>query len=320
MILILSDEHEPTTDLVIDWLLYYKKDFIRISEENSIKLHSIYKKENAFEAVFIVIKEDNEEIYINTSQVTSFWYRRSRLNVEIPQIYLDNTNFQAIFNSFILEEYESAIRFLYFILSQKKNVNKFEDTYLSKMDVLYEALKLNIPIPDTIICSNKKDLIAFFNKHKGKIITKTIGDPTALYWNDLKLYTSQVNLDEIPDFFCLSLFQEMLDKLFEIRTFYLNGTFFSSAIFSQKDEKTKIDFRQYNEELPNRVVPYKIPVEIENKLRLLMDHLKLNSGSIDIVYTKNHQYVFLEVNPLGQFEQVSFPCNYNLFKEIAIAL
>jgi len=45
MILILSDEHEPTTDLVIDWLLYYKKDFIRISEENSIKLHSIIKKE-----------------------------------------------------------------------------------------------------------------------------------------------------------------------------------------------------------------------------------------------------------------------------------
>jgi hypothetical protein len=43
----------------------------------------------------------------------------------------------------------------------------------------------------------------------------------------------------------------------------------------------------------------------------------LTSGSLDVVLTTQYEYVFLEVNPIGQFEQVSVPCNYNLFKTIA---
>jgi hypothetical protein len=33
--------------------------------------------------------------------------------------------------------------------------------------------------------------------------------------------------------------------------------------------------------------------------------------------TKKGEYVFLEVNPIGQFGMVSAPCNYNLEKKIA---
>ena len=36
MILILTDENEPTTDLIIDWLIYLKKDFVRFSFKNEI--------------------------------------------------------------------------------------------------------------------------------------------------------------------------------------------------------------------------------------------------------------------------------------------
>jgi len=43
----------------------------------------------------------------------------------------------------------------------------------------------------------------------------------------------------------------------------------------------------------------------------------LNSGSIDILVTPNNEYVFLEVNPVGQFGMVSQPCNYYLEKRIA---
>ena len=48
-----------------------------------------------------------------------------------------------------------------------------------------------------------------------------------------------------------------------------------------------------------------------------MDNLKLNSGSIDLVYTKDEDYYFLEVNPVGQFAMVSEPCNYYLEKIVA---
>ena len=48
-----------------------------------------------------------------------------------------------------------------------------------------------------------------------------------------------------------------------------------------------------------------------------MSCLGLDSGSIDMVVTKEGDFVFLEVNPVGQFNQVSKPCNYFLEKEIS---
>ena len=111
-----------------------------------------------------------------------------------------------------------------------------------------------------------------------------------------------------------------MDKLFEIRTFYLKRTCYSSAIFSQNDEKTKVDFRNYNYENPNRTPPFRLPKNIEKSIDLLMKKLDMTSGSLDFVYTKSKKFVFLEVNPIGQFQQVSLPCNYYLEKQIALAL
>lgn len=48
-----------------------------------------------------------------------------------------------------------------------------------------------------------------------------------------------------------------------------------------------------------------------------MTKVEMNSGSIDMIVTLNNNYVFLEVNPVGQFWQVSYLCNYYLEKKIA---
>ena len=92
------------------------------------------------------------------------------------------------------------------------------------------------------------------------------------------------------------------------------------VIFSQNTEGTKTDFRNYNLSKPNRKMRYALPKEIENKIGKLMDSLNLNCGSIDIIYTTKKEYVFLEVNPVGQFGMVSTPCNYALEKQIAKTL
>lgn len=51
-----------------------------------------------------------------------------------------------------------------------------------------------------------------------------------------------------------------------------------------------------------------------------MEVIDLNSGSIDMLVSKKNEYIFLEVNPIGQFAQVSYPCNYYIQKEIASEL
>lgn len=90
------------------------------------------------------------------------------------------------------------------------------------------------------------------------------------------------------------------------------------AIFSQNDNKTSVDFRNYNLKKPNRVVPYKLPSYIENKLLKFAKSADLDTGSFDLIVTKKEkEYVFLEVNPYGQFGWLSKNCNYYLEKLIA---
>ena len=48
-----------------------------------------------------------------------------------------------------------------------------------------------------------------------------------------------------------------------------------------------------------------------------MDLLNLDNGSIDIILTPDKEYVFLEVNAVGQFGMVSVPCNYFLEEKFA---
>lgn len=114
-----------------------------------------------------------------------------------------------------------------------------------------------------------------------------------------------------------SLLQQNIDKKYELRIFYLNEKCYSMAIFSQNDEQTKVDFRNYNWDKPNRNVPYTLPNKIKNKLIIFMNSMGLKTGSIDLIVTPKDDYIFLEVNPVGQYGMVSIPCSYNLDYEIA---
>jgi hypothetical protein len=39
-----------------------------------------------------------------------------------------------------------------------------------------------------------------------------------------------------------------------------------------------------------------------------------------MVYTTDNRYVFLEINPVGQYDMVGKPMNFNLDKKIALWL
>ena len=174
---------------------------------------------------------------------------------------------------------------------------------------------------ETSVTNSKKELEEF-RERVGSVITKGIHE--SLHFSDddcfYSVYTEEIdndNIDQLSEYFYPSLFQSKLEKEYEIRSFYIDGEFYSMAIFSQSDETTKVDFRKYNEKKPNRNVPFKLPNEISLKLKLFMHEMDLSSGSIDLVYTISNEFIFLEVNPVGQFAMTSEPCNYYLEKTIA---
>jgi glutathione synthase/RimK-type ligase-like ATP-grasp enzyme len=125
------------------------------------------------------------------------------------------------------------------------------------------------------------------------------------------------DIEALADRFCPMLLQEYTEKDVELRIFFIEQKLFTMAIFSQLDEQTSVDYRNYNTEKPNRNVPYKLPTEIKKKILAFAKKAQLNTGSIDIILNKDGEYVFLEVNPVGQFGWVSKNCNYYIEQEIA---
>jgi ATP-GRASP peptide maturase of grasp-with-spasm system len=183
------------------------------------------------------------------------------------------------------------------------------------------AEQVGLEVPPYLLSGERGAVLAFQEKHRD-IITKVIDAPIFFLSEETSLptYTTKVEREHIlnlPENFSPSIFQKMIPKKCEIRSFYMDDTFYSMAIFSQTDDQTKVDFRKYNWKKPNRNVPFQLPESVQDQLRALMRKLDMHSGSFDIILTPEGAYVFLEVNPVGQFGMVSIPCNYYLEKKIA---
>jgi len=95
------------------------------------------------------------------------------------------------------------------------------------------------------------------------------------------------------------------------------GTFYSMAIFSQRNKQTSLDYRNYDMQSPNRYIPFRLPKDIKQKLVTIANTLELKFCSFDIIYEKCGEYVFIEVNPEGQIGWLSHICNYTIEREIA---
>ena len=310
-ILICSDENEGTTDIVCDWLNYLNKPFIRVSSKDKITIRDVKLFNCDFDIEFSVKGLD-----LKLSELRSFWYRRSQLEFEYNVDFekkIDTEDISWLMKACLKKEFDVVSNYFVKQINLKAKLNRDIDNDINKLEILFLASKYGLTIPDTLVVNNKKSLSFFEDK---ELITKAVGDFHGIQNGySYGIMTNKISLNEIEfDDFHHTLFQNRIDKSFELRIFFFNNTFYSSAIFSQSNKKTEIDFRNYDFENPNRVIPYKLPEKIEQKLRQLLNHIKLDSGSIDMAYTKQGEYVFFEVNPVGQFEQVSFPCNYNLHK------
>jgi ATP-GRASP peptide maturase of grasp-with-spasm system len=197
----------------------------------------------------------------------------------------------------------------------------FYETLINKLFVLEEAVNCGLDIPETIISSDKNFISGFFETNI-KAVSKSISE-NFQHISEKEFYDGKVRKLSIEDLkgmrndFSPSLLQKQIEKAYELRIFFLKDKFYSMAIFSQNDEKTSLDYRNYNYNKPNRMVPYKLPDKIKNKLIALMNEIELNTGSIDMIVDKKGKYIFLEVNPNGQYGLVSDNCNYYLEKEIA---
>jgi len=327
MICIFSTIRDRTTTEVMRWLFHLgATDLLRINSDDDAAGDPILElsvDQNTFSFRY-------KNRLIRLSEIEAVWYRKGRnwLCNQFPEFdFREHPRLTAYLRKKITGEELRLSEYLHFMIENTvPALGSPARCEVNKLLVLHAAREVGLLTPAFHI-SNSKDSLKAAIADKPSI-TKPITDGLYLFDNKESntgyfSYTEELaasDLDHLSDPIAPSLVQEQILKRIEVRAFFLEGRCYAMAIFSQRDEQTRVDFRRYNYLKPNRTVPFKLPPDIEAKVARLFALVKLNTGSVDFIVDQQGRFIFLEINPVGQFSMVSVPCNYFLEKMVATTL
>jgi glutathione synthase/RimK-type ligase-like ATP-grasp enzyme len=167
------------------------------------------------------------------------------------------------------------------------------------------AGELGFELPPTLVTTNAAALLDFHRRHDGRIISKVAG-PTLgrFYGPDVGRYTEPVTTRDIGYFdavrFAPAIYQACVDKRVELRITVVGERVFPVEIHSQDAARTRGDWRRYDLGLtPHRL--HALPEALTRRCVQLVRRLGLAYGAIDMILTPEDRYVFIEINPNGQF-------------------
>lgn len=327
MIVIFSQRNEYSTSQVVKILNEQNEFVVRINgDDGRFKLHHI-------DSTGVYAYDHLHDQILNLCNAKSCWYRRNGITKDFLGLDYGKILHKNIFDGitdddylsgFIRQEGDSLIDLIYTRIESAapRKLGSYFKRDLNRLILFELAKSFGFQIPDYSIITKESQVDQLYDVNMN-IVTKAVSN--GVYRNvknrRFYTYTERVNREDLmiedPVEIFPTLIMNEIEKSFEIRAFFLNGVFYSMAIFSQKDDQTQVDFRKYNKSKPNRTEPFLLPKEVEVKLKKLFDHLQLNTGSADLIIDKNGDYVFLEINPIGQFGMVTNPCNYNIDYKIA---
>jgi glutathione synthase/RimK-type ligase-like ATP-grasp enzyme len=94
-----------------------------------------------------------------------------------------------------------------------------------------------------------------------------------------------------------TMLQPYVEKAFELRCVVIADRIFCAKLDSQADDKSRIDWRGGD---PKHEI-FTLPDHVAASIHRLMDSFELNFASLDMIVTPEGEYVFLELNPNGQW-------------------
>lgn len=174
MILVISDNEDYTTKLVLEWLDHFEKDFIRVNREDKIKIKSITYGENGDVCLQIQEKE------IWSSQITSIWHRRGLMGVNDFLHYsvgLRDINSIADGFKYALSAHSNARQEILEFTAHRKpifTIGRNRQGRINKPNVLKVAEALGLKIPRTLLTTTLKDVQLFMATNKNGTITKSV--------------------------------------------------------------------------------------------------------------------------------------------------
>ncbi len=299
MILIITHKTDFTADFVVNKLNQRGIAYRRLNCEDLLLLEFNIKFDADFR--YSILDENHYE---------SVWFRRTKLP-EIKGLSNEET-------IYVSGEIDSFLKNVFSTLPAKwlsspASVYEAENKLLQ----LKTAQRLGFIIPNTLVTNSKVELKKFYQANNQDIIIKPISQTRISYQeNPAFIFTNPVsqNLMEQIEQFDLTpcIFQRNIPKEYEIRATVVGEKVFAAAVYSQSDDETKVDWRRKRLEF----VETRLPPEIQDLCVQLLKELNLGFGAIDLIKTLGGEYVFLEINPNGQWVWIENQTGQKISKAI----
>lgn len=240
---------------------------------------------------------------IDVTSIDVAWYLRAS-KTQAPSFMSE------IEKRFTQSEADAALRSLCSTLDCTW-INRKETIELVESNKLYQQLvaqRSGLSTPETLITNNPNQLQAFAMERK-KLLLKTIGytylDDAGRYAIYSQLFDqSEISSSSKAIRSCPVFSQHYIEKCFEYRVMAIGEKVLACRIDSQASVATRIDWRHYDFENVKHVSS-DLPKSIQKAIMTFMNSVGLRYGAIDMVETPEGEFIFLEINPSGQWEWIS---------------
>lgn len=249
----------------------------------------------------VLIKQEGQKTQ-RLSDFSAIWYRRLRLGANLPkdmdkQLYTATMEESKRTLVGWLSSYEG------FMLDSPMQVRWAEN----KMMQIQTAERFGIKIPKTIVSNDPEEVKAFFNGLPSRSMITKMQHSFAVYENGVEqvVFTNKLSEKDVEELdgleLCPMTFQEAVEKDIELRVTVVGDEIFAAYVDSQAMEGAENDWRQRGLALVDNWKTYELPEELKTSILKYMDFLSLNYGAWDFILTPGGEFVFLEVNPAGEW-------------------
>lgn len=314
MILVVTEQQDLTADLVISRLRGSSTPHARLNSDRLLRDVSLT---SAVPGDTTLIDESGTAVSL--SDVGAVWYRR-------PTLPTPSDATDAAFRSFA--QREGWAHALGAILGLDVFwMNRPDAIWRANQKVLQLRLaaRAGLTIPRTLVTRSPNEARDFARNAVGSVVVKPVSHGTLeLQDGDRAIYTHRIEKEDIGERLdaishCPVIMQEEIKKSCDVRLTMIGEKSFAVAIDSQQEEATTVDWRRPSE-LPLQHRLIELPGEILTALRALCGELGLVFAAIDLVMTPGGEFVFLEVNPNGQWGWIEIATGAKISDAIADCL
>lgn len=169
------------------------------------------------------------------------------------------------------------------------------------------ARKTGFAVPATLFSNSPDQVRGFFERYGGNIVYKSYR-PERWLEGDGKEgsfvnHTAQVTREDVGNrralAMCPGIFQERIEKAYELRVTIMGDTFFCVRIDGSGSESGALDWR--SDKIGMHLSPFQLPDEVKAMCKSYMERAGIVFGCFDFIVSPSSELYFLEVNPMGQF-------------------